>query len=796
MIRVSRREFHRSVVYALAAILYLTGVPRLSAQPLPACYNTRAELYNLIFALQDSFPTRVKVDSIGHSRGDMLGIQYPIYAVKISDNVQVFEDEPVSLIICHIHAEEVVGLESSIVYMRLLTHRYQQYRDLVNNTQIYFIPTMNPDGLEVISLGQDNTWRKNGYHPPQFTGSCTPIPGVGEDSCGVDLNRNFDLNWIYGDTLWVRGAEEPFDYYRGPSPFSEPECRAVRDFALQIKPTTSVVLHSSRSGRVAERSIVAWQWGLDGAAKFSPDCTAIGRFNRRYLAQTHKWGGPTTGPYLEVWGGTHNGCLQDWFYWKIGTFQTLTETSPPINIQPDCAPLDTVISTLIPPLDWLNRRLINFDRDGDMSDQGAPLAIYTTDAQSGLPISAEWRILNTWTPLLPPRYTNEAFGRMTIIPPQGQITIQARKKGYWSDTDSTNIQPGGTTQSLALSLTPKPWFAMSYRVHDSANQAISSRLYLQSDFPEVVLMPSGLCDLQEPLDGYAYAAVPETGDYIGHWGHFYFDHDTTVDLTLPVGTVRWAENFESGLTNWTAGGTGGTWRLDPDTTLMGLGQSLCTNPVGYRVSYTGNADTWIAFNNAIDLTGGNVAHLEFYRRGRLEVPNDSLFVEISADGGASWELAAAYCDMEVPWTRTWVNLSPWTANTIRLRFRLKSDATLGDLGMRIDNLRILCGTDLESPPSTSRPVYEYKLTGAYPNPFNPSTTILYNVAAPLPVKLLIFNILGQQVRGFDLNPEVAGHHVLHWDGLNSGGMEAPSGLYFAQLRAPNSISTLKLLLLK
>ncbi|MBL0062763.1 MAG: hypothetical protein IPP40_15095 [bacterium] len=167
----------RSIISTLSVLVLASGV---FAQPLEPCYHTLDELYDFIFQLQTDFPQFVKVDSIGHSRGEMLNHQFPVYAVKISDNVQTFEDEPVNLIIAHIHAEEVAGLEATIKFMQKLVTNQEPYRTIRNQTQVYIVPTMNPDGLEVISLGLDKTWRKNGYIPPELhSDSCIVIQGVG-----------------------------------------------------------------------------------------------------------------------------------------------------------------------------------------------------------------------------------------------------------------------------------------------------------------------------------------------------------------------------------------------------------------------------------------------------------------------------------------------------------------------------------------------------------------------------------------------------------------------------------------
>lgn len=188
----------------------------------------------------------------------MLNHQFPVYAVKISDNVAMFEDEPVMLIVAHIHAEEVAGLEATIKLMQKMVTNQEPYRTIRNQSQLYAIPTMNPDGLEVILLGSDNYWRKNGYIPPELhLDSCVVVQGMGEDSRGVDLNRNFDINWIYGDTLFVRENVEPFDYFRGPAPFSEPS-RAPFEI-LRCRSNRRHPSFGTRPVRATFRNAVLWR---------------------------------------------------------------------------------------------------------------------------------------------------------------------------------------------------------------------------------------------------------------------------------------------------------------------------------------------------------------------------------------------------------------------------------------------------------------------------------------------------------------------------------------------------------
>ena len=782
--------------YIFMLVLVVVVVPGF-AQPLPECYHRLDQVHDFIFELE-AFDTnnRVHIDSIGHSNGDMLGHQYPIYAVKISDTADVFQNEPVMLVICHIHAEEVIGLELCLDYMWRLVHQYGLYSGLVNSTQIYFIPTMNPDGLQVISYGVpmgdttlwDNTWRKNGYIPPQT--DCNVQPGSGGELCGVDLNRNFELNWIFGDTLWREASLERYDYYRGPSPFSEPEARAVRDFALQIKPSLSIVYHSSRQGVIAENGIVAWQWGTDpGPYKWAPDCTAIGNINRVYCGFENGL------DYSTVFGGTHNGCLQDWFYWRLGCIQILTELGPPVNIQPPCPTLEDLIDADRASLNWLHRRLINNGQD--MGSQPAVLRIYTRDT-SDTPISAEWRILNTQpVPSLAPWYTNEQFGRATFHPPLGWITIMARKEGYIADTASTSINPSGQ-QDLYLYLEPLSWHNLTINVRNAAGEGISGRVYLDCDFPKWLAVPAGGRVESLPEGEYRAMIVPDDGALMVMWRDFDLGGDATLDVWCPASELNWSENFENGLTGWTSDGSDEDhWHLAADTTTYMYGQSLYTNPTTgslWPYVYPNDANTWMQYQT-INVPSGNISYLQFDRRGRLEAPADSFLVEVSVDG-QNWHQAAGFSDLDVPWTRTYVDLSEWTPVYFNLRFRLVSDHAVGELGMYVDNLKVYSGLDSSTPEPPTQLPRSYRIVDAYPNPFNPATTIRYQTAGSGTAEWAIFNISGQLVRTEQVAIAIEGDYKYLWNGADTHGVSVPTGLYFVQMRMNGHVSTHKVLLLR
>ncbi|MCC7261387.1 MAG: T9SS type A sorting domain-containing protein, partial [Candidatus Latescibacteria bacterium] len=86
--------------------------------------------------------------------------------------------------------------------------------------------------------------------------------------------------------------------------------------------------------------------------------------------------------------------------------------------------------------------------------------------------------------------------------------------------------------------------------------------------------------------------------------------------------------------------------------------------------------------------------------------------------------------------------------------------------------------------------------GNYPNPFNPATTLRYQLAEAGPVRLAIYNATGTQVRLLVSQPQAAGVYEVVWDGRDEQGRNAASGLYLGRLETGTTQQTQKLLLLK
>ncbi|MCI0452361.1 MAG: T9SS type A sorting domain-containing protein [Candidatus Latescibacteria bacterium] len=84
----------------------------------------------------------------------------------------------------------------------------------------------------------------------------------------------------------------------------------------------------------------------------------------------------------------------------------------------------------------------------------------------------------------------------------------------------------------------------------------------------------------------------------------------------------------------------------------------------------------------------------------------------------------------------------------------------------------------------------------YPNPFNPTTTLAFNIATAGDVSIRVYNVRGEHVATLHSGWMGAGAHSVNWDGVNHRGERAASGVYLVELRAPDGTRHAKMNLLK
>ena len=91
---------------------------------------------------------------------------------------------------------------------------------------------------------------------------------------------------------------------------------------------------------------------------------------------------------------------------------------------------------------------------------------------------------------------------------------------------------------------------------------------------------------------------------------------------------------------------------------------------------------------------------------------------------------------------------------------------------------------------------DFALHENYPNPFNPTTTLRFDLPEMSDVNVVIYNMLGQKVRTFNMNSISAGSHSIKWNATNDLGDPVGAGVYLYQFQANDFLKTKKMVLLK
>ena len=91
---------------------------------------------------------------------------------------------------------------------------------------------------------------------------------------------------------------------------------------------------------------------------------------------------------------------------------------------------------------------------------------------------------------------------------------------------------------------------------------------------------------------------------------------------------------------------------------------------------------------------------------------------------------------------------------------------------------------------------EFTILPAYPNPFNPTTTISYGLDSDSKVSVEIFDVSGKLISSLQNGHQSKGWHSITWNGTNNQNNQVPAGIYLSKITSNNTTKTTKLMLLK
>ncbi|MER6029151.1 M14 family zinc carboxypeptidase [Streptomyces sp. NPDC001851] len=273
-------------------------------------------------------PGLTKVESLGKTINGQ-----DILALKLTRNAGKTKDgsRPSVLYLSNQHAREWITTEMTRRLMHYYLDNYRtdrRIRKIVDSTELWFVISANPDGYDyTFKNAGTRLWRKN-LRDVNGDG----VIGAGD---GVDLNRNFPYKWGYDDE--GSSPSPTSETYRGASPESEPETRALDGFEKRIGFRYAVNYHSA-----AELLLygVGWQVAtpspddvLYKALAGTPDKPAIPGYHSQLSSELYTTNGEADGHASNV-----NGVAM--FTPEMSTCQTASNVDPNDAWKPEDCPSD------------------------------------------------------------------------------------------------------------------------------------------------------------------------------------------------------------------------------------------------------------------------------------------------------------------------------------------------------------------------------------------------------------------------------------------------------------------------
>ncbi len=227
-----------------------------------------------------------------------------MYYVRISDNANVDEDEPEALYLALTHAREPMGMQQLVWFMWYMLENYgtnPEITYLLDNSELYFVPVVNPDGYvynQTTNPDGGGMWRKN-----------RRANGV---NFGIDLNRNYGFQWGYDNM--GSSIDPSAETYRGTAGFSEPETQIIKWFCENHHFKISIDYHTYSN-------ILLYPWGYIDQ---ETNDQALFEAYAKLLTSDNHFAYGTPGQLLY----TTNGGSFDWFYGEQSTKGKMISLSP------------------------------------------------------------------------------------------------------------------------------------------------------------------------------------------------------------------------------------------------------------------------------------------------------------------------------------------------------------------------------------------------------------------------------------------------------------------------------------
>lgn len=722
-----------------------------------AGYTNYNDFLTMISSLQAQYPGMLRVQSIGDSWGKIYteegysyynNYQHEVIAIMLSDNADTDEDEPAFYFMGAHHAREPISTE---VCLSILNHLLQAYAtdtrisDMVDSSEIWFIPIVNPDGHKIV-LGQtDIWWRKNIRDNNNSHTFNHDEYGYGLD--GVDLNRNYGFEWGYTSATDDLNAPT----YHGANPFSEPETIAVRDFLETRHFLAGISYHSYGE-------MVLYPYGYVSSL-YAPDSVELSAL-AIYMAQSipgqdSAFYNPM--PSFALYPAA--GSTDDWAYGHHGIFAYTIELA--IQFIPPASQVPLITQN---NLEAAKRLLERKNR--------ACLSGHVYDAISGEPISATIYVEGIDDGMLDRAAykSNVNFGSYYRFLPEGEYTVHYYAEAYVAE--QRNVTIFGDQVSLHdIAMQPSVVFPLEIYVYDDGGLPISGATvsFPETNIADAVTDEMGMLVYPEWQGGsYRIRITKDTYESLEIYRHFLTPHIIFTLMSVPL---LW-DDFENGVSAWERTGN---WNISTAQSVSGT-KSLSDSPSG---NYAGNASSYAKYTNPINLEGILFANLQFQIRHNVVLDGDYLALQISLDQ-VNWQTIDYFTGVS-DWSLKSYPLNAYIGQNLWLRFWFPTNNSGSADGVYIDDFKVFMNA---TPVEQNSPAMPNPSVYAYPNPFGTELKLkLQNLPANSMYSIDVYNLRGQRVASVLHNAKTAEQNEITWSPKSEDGKKLANGIYFIKVHS-------------
>ena len=664
------------------------------------CYRTVEETLAAGQALAAANPTLAEWIDIGDSwektaAGGLPG--YDMMVLRLTNEV-VAGDKPDLWVEGAIHARELTTAETAIRFAEHLLSSYGVDPDitwLLDHHETHILLQTNPDGRKLAEAGQQ--WRKNTNGT--YCGASSPYRGA-------DLNRNFDFYW----GCCGGSSGDPCDEtFRGSSAASEPEVQAVQAYVAanfpDFRPDDLITPAPPETTGVF---VDLHSYGGDVLTAFGFLDPPSAPNGTQYL---------TIGRKLAFYNGYHaqigslyavDGTTKDWAYGRLGVAAFTIEMGT--DFFEECAPYE---STIYPDnLDMLiyaakaargpwrlpaGPEVVAPAPVPSVVAPGDPVTVTATandtryEPGSGEPTqaiaSAELYVdLPPWAPGATPVAMVAVDGNFNTTVEQIRATVDTTALGNGRHTlflqaaDSAGNW-GVVSAAFVWVLDPATAPRLAGEVRSAATGDPLAATVAAGPFSTAtdpldgsyeLMLAEGTYDVTATADGFAPFTATGIPAVTGA--------TTPLDFLLYPYQEVLSDDVEGGNIGWTAQPP---WAITTEASSSPTHSWTDSPGVNY-----GNSLNLSLTSPSLDLTGMVGTVLEFAHIYALESGWDFGHVEVSANGGGSWQEVAGYTGTQIgSWQTVTIELPQFDgAAAARVRFRITSDSNTVADGWHVDDI--------------------------------------------------------------------------------------------------------------